>query len=155
MNILNNNLILIILAVLVIADAVLVFLFLKTKKKIKIFMKGGKVIDIEEVVTEQTKIIRDVKNDIKKLSDWNEKLQKISDISITKVGVVRFNPFKDTGGDQSFAVALLDSNNNGLVISSLYSREGTRIYTKPIEAGKSINYNLSEEEGEAINKAKQ
>jgi hypothetical protein len=153
MQIITNNLILIILAILAIADIVLVFLFLKTRKKIKIFMKGGKVMDIEEVVTEQTKIIRDVKNDIKKLSDWNEKLQKISDISITKVGVVRFNPFKDTGGDQSFAVALLDSNNNGLVISSLYSREGTRIYTKPIEAGKSINYNLSEEEQSAIAKA--
>lgn len=153
MNTLNNNLILIILAVLVIADAVLVFLFLKTRKKIKMFMKGAKVMDVEEVVNEQTKIIKEVKKDIKKLSDWNNELQKICDISITKVGVVRFNPFKDTGGDQSFAVALLDSNNNGLVISSLYSREGTRVYTKPIEAGKSINYNLSEEEQEAIAKA--
>jgi hypothetical protein len=153
MQILTNNLILIILATLAVADIVLVFLFLKTRKKIKIFMKGGKVMDIEEVVTEQTKIIRDVKNDIKKLSDWDERLQKISDIAITKVGVVRFNPFKDTGGDQSFAVALLDSNNNGLVISSLYSREGTRIYTKPIEAGKPMGYNLSEEEERAINKA--
>jgi len=153
MSILTNNLILIILAILAIVDIVLVFLFLKTRKKIKIFMKGGKVMDIEEIVTEQTKIIREVKNDIKKLSNWNNELQKISDISITKVGVVRFNPFKDTGGDQSFAVALLDSNNNGLVISSLYSREGTRIYTKPIEAGKSINYNLSDEEQQAINKA--
>lgn len=153
MNILNNNLIQIILIILVVADAVLVFLFLRTKKKIKMFMKGAKVMDIEEVVNEQTKIIKEVKKDIKKLSDWNGELQKICDISITKVGVVRFNPFKDTGGDQSFAIALLDSNNNGLVISSLYSREGTRIYTKPIEAAKSINYNLSDEESEAINKA--
>jgi hypothetical protein len=153
MNTLDNNLILIILAVLIIADIVLIFLWLKTRKKIKIFMKGAKVIDVEEVVTGQTKLIKEVKNDIKKLSDWNEKLQKISDISITKIGVVRFNPFKDTGGDQSFAIALLDSNDNGLVISSLYSREGTRIYTKPIEAGKSINYNLSDEEEQAIDKA--
>jgi len=153
MQILTNNTILIILIILAIIDIVLIFLWLKTKKKIKIFMKGAKVIDIEEVVTEQTKLIKELKNDIKKLSDWNEKLQKISDISITKIGVVRFNPFKDTGGDQSFTIALLDSNNNGLVISSLYSREGTRIYTKPIEAGKSTNYNLSEEEEQAINKA--
>lgn len=116
-------------------------------------MKGKKVLDIEEVVTEQIKVIKGLKNDIKKLSDWNENLQKISDIAITKVGVVRFNPFKDTGGDQSFAIAFLDSNDNGLVISSLYSREGTRIYTKPIESGKSTNYNLSDEEQEAIDKA--
>ena len=153
MQILTNNTILIILVVLAIIDVVLIFLWLKTRKKIKIFVKGKKVMDIEEVVTEQTRIIKELKNDIKKLSDWNEKLQQISNIAITKVGVVRFNPFKDTGGDQSFAVALLDSNDNGLVISSLYSREGTRIYTKPIEAGKSINYNLSEEEQQAINKA--
>jgi hypothetical protein len=153
MQTLDNNTVLIILAILAVVDIVPIFLFLKTRKKIKIFMKGAKVIDVEEVVTEQTKLIKEVKNDIKKLSDWNEKLQKISDISITKVGVVRFNPFKDTGGDQSFAVALLDSNNNGLVISSLYSREGTRIYTKPIEAGKPMGYNLSEEEEQAINKA--
>jgi hypothetical protein len=153
MNILINNIILIILIILIIADIILIFLWLKTRKKIKIFMKGSKIVDVEEVITGQIKLIKEIKNDIKKLSNWNEKLQQISNIAITKVGVVRFNPFKDTGGDQSFAIALLDSNDNGLVISSLYSREGTRIYTKPIEAGKSINYNLSDEEQEAISKA--
>ncbi|HUT95993.1 MAG TPA: DUF4446 family protein [Candidatus Paceibacterota bacterium] len=149
---LNNNLILII-AILIVVDIVLIFLFLKTRKKIKIFMKGAKVMDVEEVVMEQNKIIKEVKNDIKKLYDHNKELQKICDISITKVGVVRFNPFKDTGGDQSFVIALLDANNDGLVLSSLYTREGTRVYSKPIKAGKSINYNLSEEEKEAIKKA--
>jgi len=109
-------------------------------------------MDVEEVVTEQTKIIKEIKKDIKKLSQWNADLQKICDISITKVGVVRFNPFKDTGGDQSFAIALLDSNNNGVVLSSLYTREGTRVYTKPIQDASSP-YNLSDEEKEAIEKA--
>ena len=111
-------------------------------------------MDVEEVVTEQTKIIKEIKGGIKELSNWNKELQKFCDISITRVGVVRFNPFKDTGGDQSFVIALLDSNNNGLVLSSLYTREGTRVYTKPIENGNSI-YNLSEEEKEAIKKATQ
>lgn len=151
---LNNNLIL--LFVLLIIFIVLVILLLVwiliLRRKIRIFLKGAKVKDVEEVVTEQTKVIKEIKKDIKKLSQWNADLQKICDISITKVGVVRFNPFKDTGGDQSFAIALLDSNNNGLVLSSLYTREGTRVYTKPIEAGKS-SYNLSDEEKEAINKA--
>jgi len=147
---LHNNWIYI---VLIIFDITLLAWVFVLRKKMKIFLKGAKVMDIEEVVTEQTKIIKEIKGDFKKLSDWNSDLQKICDISISKVGVVRFNPFKDTGGDQSFAIALLDSNNNGLVISSLFSREGTRIYTKPIEAGKSINYNLSEEEQQAINKA--
>jgi hypothetical protein len=148
---LNNNLILII-AGLAVIDIVLIFLFLRTRKKIKIFVKGAKVMDIEEVVMEQNKIIKEVKNDIKKLYDHDKELQRICDISITKVGVVRFNPFKDVGGDQSFAIALLDSNDDGIVISSLYTREGTRVYTKPIEMGKST-YNLSDEEQEAIKKA--
>ena len=149
---LNNNSILIILAILAVVDIALIFLFIKTRKKIKIFLKGTKVMDVEEVVMEQNKIIKEIKGDFKKLSDWNSELQKICDISITKVGVVRFNPFKDTGGDQSFAIALLDSNNNGLVLSSLYTREGTRVYTKPIENGNSV-YNLSDEEKKAIEKA--
>ncbi len=72
--------------------------------------------------------------------------------SIQYVGMIRFNPFKDAGGDQSFALALLDEAHNGMVISSLYSREGVRVYAKPLEAGKS-SYSLSEEEAEAMRRA--
>ena len=104
------------------------------------------------MIAEQIRKMEGMEGDIKKIFKWNEELQKLADISITKVGVVRFNPFKDTGGDQSFAIALLDKNNNGLVISSLYSREGTRVYTKPIEKGVAT-YHLSEEEKQAITKA--
>ena len=124
----------------------------KTRKRIKIFFQGRKTKDLEEVIAEQLKRTKNIEGDVKKLFKWNEDLQKIADISIQKIGVVRFNPFKDTGGDQSFAIALLDKNNNGLVISSLYSREGTRVYTKPIENGDS-SYHLSEEEKQAIQKA--
>ena len=153
LNVLDNNLIiLVILAVLLIADILLLVGVFQLKKKVKIFLKGKKVKDLEEVISEQLKRMEGIEDDIKKLSEWNDKLQKTCDISITKVGVVRFNPFKDTGGDQSFVIALLDSNNNGLVLSSLYTREGNRVYTKPIQNGTS-NYNLSEEEQEAIRKA--
>jgi len=124
----------------------------KTRKRIKIFFKGRKAKDLEEVIAEQVKRMKNTESDVKKLFKWNEDLQKLVDVSIQKVGVIRFNPFKDTGGDQSFVIALLDKNNNGLVISSLYSREGTRIYTKPIKSGDS-DYHLSEEEKEAIAKA--
>lgn len=124
----------------------------KTRKRIKIFFKGRKTKDLEEVIAEQVKRMKNMEGDLEDLFKWCEKLQKVSNISITRVGVVRFNPFKDTGGDQSFAIALLDSKNNGLVLSSLYTREGTRVYTKPIEAGVS-KYNLSKEEQEAIQKA--
>ncbi len=69
---------------------------------------------------------------------------------LQKLGFKRFNPFTDTGGDQSFALSLLDENNNGVVISSLHSRESTRIYAKRILAGKSANQVLSKEETEVI-----
>ncbi len=124
----------------------------KTRKRIKLFFKGKKTKDLEEVIAEQLKRTKNIEGEIKKLFKWSENLQKITDISIQKIGVVRYNPFKDTGGDQSFAIAFLDKGNNGLVISSLYSREDTRVYTKPVEKGIS-KYHLSEEEKKAIQKA--
>lgn len=72
---------------------------------------------------------------------------------ITKVGAVRFNAFGEVGGNQSFAIALLDQEDNGFVISSLYGRESSRFYGKPVSRGKS-NYQLSTEEEEAIKRAK-
>ena len=65
--------------------------------------------------------------------------------SIQKVGFVRFNPFQDTGGDNSFSVALLDQKNNGIVLSSLYKRERTNIYAKEVKAG-ATHIPLSDEE---------
>ncbi len=67
--------------------------------------------------------------------------------------MVRFNPFKEIGGDQSFSIALLDSNNDGIVITSLYGREGNRVFGKPIKNGKS-RYLLSGEEKKAIEQAR-
>jgi len=149
----NNFYIIILLVVVFLAWNVFLQIRLEgTRKRIKIFFKGRKTQDLEGVIAEQLKRTKKTESDVKKLFEWNEKLQGIADVSIQKVGVVRFNPFKDTGGDQSFAIALLDKNNNGVVISSLYSREGTRIYTKPIEKGDS-SYHLSEEEKQAIEKA--
>ncbi|MDQ7029441.1 MAG: DUF4446 family protein [Ardenticatenia bacterium] len=71
---------------------------------------------------------------------------------VGRVGVVRFNPFQETGGDQSFSIALLDDHGNGVVITSLYTRDGTRIYAKPLEQGQSP-YPLMDEEKEAIARA--
>ena len=72
---------------------------------------------------------------------------------IQKVGIVRFNPYNDMGGDQSFALAVLDGLRNGVVISSLCSRSGTRIYAKTVMNGDGLDHPLSQEEQEAINKA--
>jgi len=95
---------------------------------------------------------KDLKEDLEKLSQELEKLKRESEFSIQKTGIVRFNPFSEIGGNQSFSIALLDGKNNGLVITSLYTREGNRIYAKPIVEGNS-QYLLSKEEKEAIEKA--
>ncbi len=71
---------------------------------------------------------------------------------IQKVGIVRYSAFKDTGSDLSFALALLDENNNGVVLNGIYSREMSNIYAKPVEKGQST-YTVSEEEAQAIEKA--
>ena len=66
--------------------------------------------------------------------------------------MVRYNAFRDTGSDLSFTLALLDENNNGVVLNGIYSREMSNIYAKPIENGKST-YTLSDEEQKAIERA--
>jgi hypothetical protein len=69
--------------------------------------------------------------------------------SLQHIGLVRFNPFEDTGSDQSFAIALLDDARDGIVISSLHGRSNTRLFAKPISDGAS-SHTLSDEEAEAI-----
>lgn len=83
------------------------------------------------------------------------KIEKDGLFHAQKIGLVRFNPFKDTGGDQSFALAILDGNDNGLVISSLHGRTGSRWYAKTVTLGKGKEHELSEEELKAIKQAKE
>jgi len=78
-----------------------------------------------------------------------EHLEMRSRGSLQHVGLVRFNPFEDTGSDQSFAIAFLDERRDGIVISSLHGRGTTRLFAKPVEGGVS-KHTLSAEEAEAI-----
>lgn len=80
-------------------------------------------------------------------------LGTLTKLSFQKTGLVRYNPFEDTGGDQSFAIAILNGNNSGIVVSSLHARGGTRVYAKQIANGKTTGRVLSKEEKEAIEKA--
>lgn len=94
-----------------------------------------------------------MEKNFEKLSEELENLKKEGRFAVQKVGIVRFNPFSGVGGDQSFSIALLDGNDNGMVITSLYTREGNRIYGKPVKSSSS-EYLLSGEEKQAIEKAK-
>lgn len=91
-----------------------------------------------------------------KFKDLKEHLSQIENdekFHIQKTAVVRFNPFSNTGGDQSFSLAILDGYDSGFVITGLHSRERTRFYIKQVKNGKST-YELSKEERDAIAKAK-
>lgn len=151
----NNQVISLFLLIIILFLIWNIFLSLRLwsmKRRLKTLFNGKKASDLEEILFEEIKHLKKAEKDIKEFDKLLKTLKKMAGRSIQQIGLVRFNPFKDTGGDQSFAIALLDAHKNGLVISSLYSREGTRIYSKPIEAGQS-KYLLSKEELEALKKA--
>lgn len=98
---------------------------------------------------------RDLKKALKEFESLKKEVESLREqgiSSVQKIGIVRYNPFSNVGGDQSFSIALLDGNNNGIVITSLYGRDGNRTYAKPIEKGNS-KYSLSDEEKKAISQA--
>jgi hypothetical protein len=105
-------------------------------------------------------LLGEILNNQQKLYDQTSHLaqalnESVADgkLHIQKIGLVRFNPFSDTGGSQSFTLALLDGHDNGLVMTSLYARTGNRWYVKEVHGGKGKEYELSKEEQSAIHKA--
>ncbi|MBU0490523.1 MAG: DUF4446 family protein [Chloroflexi bacterium] len=115
------------------------------------------VADLQALTQQHTQLRDELAAQVHRLDEQEQQtaqhLSQRLDRALHRVGVVRFNPFPDTGGDQSFAVALLDSHDNGVVFNGLHSRAGCRVYAKPVAAGASI-YNLSQEEQEAIVQSK-
>ena len=88
--------------------------------------------------------------DIESIKKYCDNLERDGLLHVQKIGLHRFNPFKDTGGDQSFILSLLDSNNTGVIISGLYSRSGTRWYAKKVKEGQGLDHALSDDEKKAI-----
>lgn len=115
-------------------------------------LKGNDGKSLEEILlnlAEKTEIV------YTKLSKFEEKFlnnQVIEEKHLQNIGLIRFKAFQNSGGDQSFALALLDAAGDGVVISSIFGREESRAYCKPIEHGVSP-YPISDEEKEAIEKA--
>ncbi|HDZ54287.1 MAG TPA: DUF4446 family protein [Candidatus Nealsonbacteria bacterium] len=143
--------ILIVLGFLIVLVFGLTVYCFKLKKKFDLFFKKGEE-DLEKLLASQLKKLEEQEKDIKKISEEISRLKGQSQKSFQKISLVRFNPFKNIGGDQSFSIALLDLGNNGFVITSIYSQEGNQVYAKSVNNGKS-EYPLSEEEKEAIQKA--
>ena len=116
--------------------------------------EGIREKDFKFIMENLLKDVSLAKKDIENLKSYCDKIQKEGLLHIQKIGLVRFNPFKDTGGDQSFILSLVDGSDTGVIISGLYARSGTRWYAKRIVKGKSIDHELSEEEKKALKEAK-
>ncbi len=113
----------------------------KRKKSVESLEEASnKLTELEEKIGEITKELKERK--------------KESAIFFQKLGLVRYNPFNGLGGDQSFSLALLDKNDSGCIITSIFTKDNSRIFSKPIIKGRS-DYQLSKEEIEAIGQAKQ
>jgi hypothetical protein len=120
------------------------------------YNKLSKGVSDESLTSILEKILKDLggaKNDIEYLKAWCGNIEKDGKLHIQKTGLLRFNPFKDTGGDQSFVLSLVDSNDTGVVISGLYSRSGTRWFAKKVVNGKALEYELSDEEKQSLKEA--
>lgn len=127
--------------------------FNKLNKKYNTFIKKmSKGNNFEETLKVFMSKVEEVSENNKEIMQYCRNLDNNIAKCIKKVGIVRYNAFKDTGSDLSFTLALLNEENTGVVLNGIYSREMSNIYAKPIEKGKS-NYSISEQERQAINKA--
>jgi len=122
------------------------------RRRLRRVLPQGESGGIDEILDRQLQRIDSLTERVDALNKLHHELEALSERTIQKVGVVRYNPFAETGGDQSFAIALLDALGNGVVLSSLHSRTDTRVFAKPVHNGRS-KYQLSDEEQDAITKA--
>ena len=133
--------------------AVLSIYLYKTQRGYKKLTAGSKNLNLEQILESVFKKLDLDDKRINQLSQEVAKLELSAKINIQKYALIRFNPFEDTGGDQSFVAAFLDGENNGIVISSLHSRNGTRVYAKSVAKGKADSHQFSKEEKEVVEKA--
>ena len=122
----------------------------KINKNYKVFMKKlGNGNNIEEILKKYIQKVEEVDGKNKEIMEYCNSLEKDISLCIKKIGMVRYSAFKDTGSDLSFALALLNEKNDGVILNGIYSREMSNIYAKQVKEGKTNN-KLSEEEDKAL-----
>ena len=119
---------------------------------LKFMKKLGNGENLEEMLKDYVKKVGIVEAKNNEIIEYCRVIDENIKRCSQKIGIVRYNAFKDTGSDLSFTLAILDDYNNGVVLNGIYARDSSNIYAKPIENGES-KYVLSNEEKEAINKA--
>lgn len=115
--------------------------------------KLGNGENVEKILSEYLKIVDEMMKKSKNHEEEIIRLENNLKKCVQKVGIVRYNAYGDTGSDLSFTLALMDSDDNGVVVNGLYSRESSSIFAKPLVKGET-KYNLSAEEIQAIDIAK-
>lgn len=147
--------VLILLMVLIALTLINIILIIHANIKYMKFMKKlGKGSNLDEMLKDYLRDVKEIKKDNSEIKAYYTQLDHNIDCCIQKVGLVRYNAFKDVGSDLSFAIALLDRNDNGVIFNGLYGSESSNIYAKPVKAGIS-SYKLSDEEKEALEIAEQ
>lgn len=127
--------------------------FSRLRKQYERMMGGVEGANLEQALTEHIDRVQQACSSVAELQMETQRIDRTLQHTMQWTGVVRFNPFRYTGGDQSFAWAIADSQGNGIVLSSLHTRESTRVYAKPLHNWES-QYSLTEEEQEAITRAR-
>ena len=140
---------------LIITYAIMINLWLELsymKKKYRRMMAGVDGGNLERLINGHVDEVNSVVTEQKQIREEIERIDNMLKKAITRIAVVRFDAFNNMGSDLSYCVAMLDSNNNGIVISGIFGREDSRTYVKPIVDGVST-YKLTQEEEQALKDA--
>ena len=129
------------------------FWIITTERRLKRFFLGKKAKDLEDTILGLEANIKKLESAVGKMQAEITALNAKAKKSIRGLETIRFNPFPDQGGNQSFAIGMLNEDGDGLVLSSMYGRERMSVFAKPVKAGKSA-YELTVEEKEALQKAR-
>lgn len=157
LNFLNSNAFSIILFVFLVIILILYIRSTLHLKKLredysKFMHKLGNGSDLDQMMQSYIKMVEQTREQNEEIMNYCKRLNGELNGCMQKIGLVRYNAFKDTGSDLSFTLALLDKYNNGVVLNGIFARDSSNIYAKPVNGGES-SYILSSEEKEAIQKA--
>ena len=132
---------------------IITYLILRQNAFFHRFTEGITKNDLKTILRNIAASLKTIGSEIHRLDTETKTIIKENRTHLQKIGFIRYNPFSDTGGDQSFCLALLDQNDDGILVTSMHSREQTRIYAKVVSHGQAKGYEFSKEEAQTVDLA--